>query len=98
MGGYRGVAKTDGRDTFVIADQARIRRDRQQIPAADEAAVELKILTAHREDLSADRVRVVNRLRGQLLTGYRTPAALRPAVGAATPTAGRSECCPLRGR
>jgi transposase len=96
---YRGDGKTDAKDAFVIADQARMRRDLQPLQKWGEIAVDLKILTARRLDLSADRTRAINRLRAQmleyfpalerafdystsktalvLLTGYRTPAALR---------------------
>ncbi|MET7354769.1 IS110 family transposase [Streptomyces mirabilis] len=98
-GSYRGSGKTDAKDAFVIADQARMRRDLQPLQETSEIAVDLKILTARRLDLSADRTRAINRLRAQmleyfpalerafdystskaaliLLTGYRTPAALR---------------------
>lgn len=65
--GYRGTGKTDARDATVIADQARMRRDLNLVRPGDEAAVELKILTARRSDLVADRTRTINRLREQLL-------------------------------
>ncbi|MBB4787411.1 transposase [Streptomyces rapamycinicus] len=98
-GSYRGDGNSDAKDAFVIADQARMRRDLQPLQETSEIAVDLKILTARRLDLSADRTRAINRLRAQileyfpalerafdystskvaliLLTGYRTPAALR---------------------
>lgn len=94
---YRGDGKTDA--AYVIADQARMRRDLQPLSEQDEIAVDLRILTARRYDLTADRTRAINRLRAQLLeyfpalerafnystskaalvllTGYRTPTALR---------------------
>ncbi|MEV6175557.1 IS110 family transposase [Streptomyces sp. NPDC051954] len=65
--GYRGEGKTDARDAYVIADQARMRRDLRPIRPGDEAAIELKLLTGRRADLVEDRTRVVNRLRGTLL-------------------------------
>ncbi|WST23409.1 IS110 family transposase [Streptomyces xanthophaeus] len=65
--GYRGEGKTDARDAYVIADQARMRRDLRPIRPGDEAAVELRLLTGRRADLVEDRTRVVNRLRGTLL-------------------------------
>ena len=65
--GYRGTGKTDARDAAVIADQARMRRDLNPLRPGDEATVELKILTAPRSDLVADRTRTINRLREQLL-------------------------------
>lgn len=68
--GYRGEGKTDARDAYVIADQARMRRDLRPIRPGDEAAVELKLLTGRRADLVEDRTRVVNRLRGTLLSMF----------------------------
>ncbi|RAV01391.1 IS110 family transposase [Mycobacterium colombiense] len=65
--GYRGDGKSDAKDAAVIADQARMRRDLQPLRAGDDIAVELRILTARRTDLVADRTRVINRLRAQLL-------------------------------
>jgi transposase len=64
---YRGSGKTDAKDAFVIADTARMRRDLQPLEETDEIAVDLKILTARRMDLSADRTRAINRLRAQIL-------------------------------
>jgi transposase len=66
-GGYRGEGKTDAKDAAVIADQARMRRDLQPLRPGDEIAVDLRILTARRVDLVADRTRAINRLRAQLL-------------------------------
>ncbi|MCP2311821.1 IS110 family RNA-guided transposase [Kitasatospora paracochleata] len=68
--GYRGEGKTDARDAYVIADQARMRRDLQPIRPGDEAAIELKLLTGRRADLVEDRTRSVNRLRGTLLSMF----------------------------
>jgi transposase len=65
-GGYRGEGKTDARDAAVIADQARMRRDLALLRPGDEITTELKLLTARRGDLIADRTRVINRLRGLL--------------------------------
>ncbi len=62
----RGTGKTDAKDAVVMADQARMRRDPAGIRPDDEHVVELRILTDRRSDLSADRTRRVNRLRGQL--------------------------------
>jgi transposase len=64
--GYRGVGKTDARDATVIADQARMRRDLAPLRPGDEITVELKLLTARRADLVADRTRIINRLRSLL--------------------------------
>ena len=63
-GSYRGDGKSDA--AFVIADQARMRRDLQPLQETSEIAVDLKILTARRMDLSADRTRAINRLRAQI--------------------------------
>ncbi|WP_328618943.1 IS110 family transposase [Streptomyces sp. NBC_00354] len=64
---YRGQGKTDEKDTFVIADQARMRRDLGLLRPGDEKAVDLRILTTRRTDLVIDRTRQINRLRAQLL-------------------------------
>lgn len=64
---YRGQGKTDEKDAFVIADQARIRKDLGLLRPDDETAVDLRTLTARRTDLVNDRTRQINRLRAQLL-------------------------------
>lgn len=64
---YRGAGKTDARDAFIIADQARMRRELTPVRADDELIVELRMLVARREDLVGNRTRAVNRLRDQLL-------------------------------
>jgi transposase len=69
-GSYRGDGKTDAKDAWVIADQARMRRDLQPLQEGDEIAGDLRILTAHRYDLAADRTRAINRLRAQLLESF----------------------------
>jgi transposase len=66
-GMYKGEGKTDARDAAIIADQARIRRDLGALRPGDEISVDLRILTAMRTDLVADRTRGINRLRAQLL-------------------------------
>ncbi|MEU1543646.1 IS110 family transposase [Actinacidiphila glaucinigra] len=66
-GSYRGDGKTDAKDAYVIADQARMRRDLQPLQEWDEIAIDLRILTARRYDLTADRTRAINRLRAQIL-------------------------------
>ncbi|AUH39055.1 IS110 family transposase [Streptomyces sp. CMB-StM0423] len=67
-GAYRGEAKTDARDAYVIAETARHRRDFTTIDVPAQLAADLALLTAHRTDLVADRVRMINRLR-DVLTG-----------------------------
>lgn len=64
---YRGQGKTDAKDAFVIADQARMRRDLGVLRPGDDIAVDLRILTRRRTDLVNDRTRQINRLREQLL-------------------------------
>lgn len=68
-GAYRGEAKTDARDAYVIAETVRHRRDLTTVDVPAELVAELSLLVAHRSDLVADRVRLVNRLR-DVLTGY----------------------------
>ncbi|MET9932656.1 MULTISPECIES: IS110 family transposase [unclassified Streptomyces] len=64
---YRGEGKTDARDAFIIADQARIRRDVSTLRPGDDVALDLRLLTARRLDVVHDRTRQINRLRAQLL-------------------------------
>ncbi|MFF0382626.1 IS110 family transposase [Streptomyces sp. NPDC004286] len=64
---YRGEGKTDARDAFMIADQARIRRDVSMLRPGDDIALDLRLLTARRLDVVHDRTRQINRLRAQLL-------------------------------
>ncbi|MET7493863.1 IS110 family transposase [Streptomyces sp900116325] len=67
-GAYRGEGKTDARDAYVIAETARHRRDFTTIEMPAQLAADLSLLTAHRSDLVADRVRMINRFR-DVLTG-----------------------------
>jgi hypothetical protein len=64
---YRGEGKTDAEDAFVIADQARMRRDLGLLRPGDEIAVDLRALTTRRTDLICDRTRNINRVHAQLL-------------------------------
>lgn len=66
-GAYRGEGKTDAKDRAVIADQARMRRDLRELHLEEEMIAELRMLTAQRNDLAADRARTINRLRQRLL-------------------------------
>ncbi|MEN4448867.1 IS110 family transposase [Mycobacterium sp. SM3041] len=68
-GTYRGgEAKTDAKDARVIADQSRMRgADLPVLHPHDDLITELRMLTAHRADLVADRTRTINRLRQQLM-------------------------------
>jgi len=63
---YRGDGKTDAKDARIIADQARMRSDLQPVHGADQNAVDLRLLTSARTDLTYDRVRMINRLRALL--------------------------------
>lgn len=66
---YQGEAKTDARDAYVIAETVRHRSDLHEVQVPTALISELRLLVAHRSDLVADRVRMVNRLR-DVLTGY----------------------------
>jgi len=60
---YSGEGKTDAKDAYVIAETARIRRDLTVIDPGTDLVRNLELLTGHRADLIADRVRMINRLR-----------------------------------
>ena len=60
---YAGEGKTDAKDAYVIAETARLRRDLTVIDADTDLVRNLAVLTGHRADLIADRVRMINRLR-----------------------------------
>ncbi len=65
---YPGEAKTDRRDSFVIADTARIHRARVHwLTPSDELLQELSVLGGYDDDLAHDRTRTANRLRDLLL-------------------------------
>jgi transposase len=73
---YPGEAKTDRRDSFVIADTARIHRARVHwLTASDELLDQLRILGGHDDDLAHDPTRTANRLRDMLL--HASPAVER---------------------
>jgi transposase len=60
---FSGEGKTDLKDAYVIAETARLRRDLAVIDPDTDLVRNLAVLTAHRADLIADRVRMINRLR-----------------------------------
>ena len=60
---YPGEGKTDAKDAYVIAETARIRSDLNVIDHETDLVRDLAVLTGHRADLIADRVRMINRLR-----------------------------------
>ena len=65
---YPGEAKTDRRDSFVIADTARIHQARVHwLIESEELVEQLRILGGHDEDLAHDYTRAANRLRDLLL-------------------------------
>lgn len=66
---YRGEAKTDARDAYVIAETVRQRGDLAEVEVSATLVTELRMLVTHRTDLVADRVRLINRLR-DVLSGY----------------------------
>lgn len=65
-GAYRGEAKTDARDAYVIAETVRHRSDFAPIDVPADTVRALSVLTGYRSDLTADRVRAINRLRDAL--------------------------------
>ncbi|QIS05128.1 IS110 family transposase [Nocardia brasiliensis] len=87
---FPGEAKTDARDARTIAETARLRSDLTPITNPDVVVTDLQVLTARREDLMADWVRGVNRLR-ELLT------SIFPALEAAFDYTARSPLILLTG-
>lgn len=93
-GAFAGKSKTDAKDAKTIAETARLRSDLIAITSPDQIVVDLQVLTARREDLMADWVRGVNRIR-DLLTSvfpalerafdYSTRSALILLTGYQTP-------------
>ena len=58
---YAGEGKTDAKDAYVIAETARIRTDLAVVDTDTDVVRTLGVLTGHRADLVADRVRMINR-------------------------------------
>ena len=69
-GAYAGEGKTDPKDAYVIAETARIRRNLPAIDHKTDLVRNLGLLTGHRADLIADRVRMINRLRDVLTSVF----------------------------
>jgi hypothetical protein len=67
---YVGEGKTDAKDAYVIAETARIRTDLAVVDTDTDLVRTLGVLTGHRADLVADRVRMINRLRGLLTSVF----------------------------
>jgi hypothetical protein len=60
---YRGEVRTYARGAYAIAETARHRRDLAAIDVLAQLAADLALLSVHRSDLVAGRVRMINRLR-----------------------------------
>ena len=93
-GAFAGEGKTDARDARTIAETARLRGDLAPVTVPDQIVGDLQVLTARREDLMADWVRGVNRVRellGSIFPGledafdYSTRSALILLTGFQTP-------------
>jgi transposase len=67
---YPGESKTEARDAHVIADQARMRPDLEELTAGEGELAELQILLARRRDLVTDQTRTINPLRDALLSSF----------------------------
>ncbi len=87
---YPGEAKTDRRDSFVIADTARIHQARVHwLSASDELLEDLRVLGGYDDDLANDRARVANRLRDMLL---QTSPNVERVLGSRLDHAGSGRC------
>ena len=93
-GAFTGEGKTDAKDARTIAETARMRGDLTPITSPDAVVADLQVLTARREDLMADWVRGVNRIRELLASifpalerafDYSTRSALILLTGFQTP-------------
>ena len=98
-GAFAGEGKTDAKDARTIAETARLRGDLAPVTMPDQIVGDLQVLTARREDLMADWVRGVNRLRellGSIFPGleeafdYSTRSALILLTGFQAPASLRS--------
>lgn len=102
-GAFPGEGKTDAKDARTIAETARLRGDLTPVTSPDEIVADLRILTARRDDLMADWVRGVNRLRDLLASvfpslerafDYSTRSALILLTGYCTPAGIRDAGAP----
>jgi transposase len=93
-GAFPGEGKTDARDARTIAETARLRSDLMTLSVQDQVISDLQVLTARREDLMADWVRGINRVRDLLASvfpalersfDYSTRSALILLTGFQTP-------------
>jgi hypothetical protein len=69
---FTGEGKTDAKDAYVIAETLRLRRNLPVIDTVTDLTRELALLTGHRTDLIADRVRMINRLRDVMTSVFPT--------------------------
>lgn len=95
-GAFAGEGKTDAKDARTIAETARMRQDLTAITSPDQIVADLQVLTARREDLMADWVAGINRIRELLASifpalerafDYSTRSALVLLTGFQTPVA-----------
>jgi transposase len=95
-GAFAGEGKTDAKDARTIAETARLRGDLTPVTSPSGIVCDLQVLTARREDLMADWVRGVNRIRALLASifpslerafDYSTRSALVLLTGFCTPAA-----------
>ena len=63
---FAGENKTDARDAVIIAQTVRLRRDIPQLKPSGRLLADLKVLTAHRADLTGQRVAAICRLQETL--------------------------------
>jgi transposase len=64
---FSGQGKTDLKDSYIIAEFARcLRRQTVPVPAPPRLTKELTLILAHRNGLSAERTRTINRMRALL--------------------------------
>ncbi|MER6532149.1 IS110 family transposase [Streptomyces sp. NPDC001508] len=64
---FSGQGKSDLKDSYIIAEFARcLRRQTAPVPAPPRVTKELTLLLAHRNGLSAERTRTINRMRALL--------------------------------
>ena len=76
---HPGNAKTDARDAFVIADAARtLPHTLRRVDTGQETLAELEVLVGFDDDLAGEATRLVNRIRGLLVTIH---PALEKAIG-----------------
>ncbi|MGH2812128.1 MAG: IS110 family transposase [Actinomycetota bacterium] len=64
---YRGESKTDAKDAYVIADQARMRHDLSELRPDGDVLAELALLVSHRRDLVQNQTRAIARIRQALV-------------------------------